>query len=53
MRQGKRVAAACALSGTLVAAAVGLVVGGGVTAQAADSAFYVDPSSSAARWVAA
>ncbi|MBB5801968.1 endoglucanase [Saccharothrix ecbatanensis] len=30
-----------------------LAVSGGATAQAADSAFYVDPSSSSAKWVAA
>ncbi|NUT50329.1 MAG: endoglucanase, partial [Saccharothrix sp.] len=49
-----RLAAAGALSSALVASAVAMVVGGSApTALAADSAFYVDPSSSAARWVAA
>ncbi|MDU0292852.1 glycoside hydrolase family 6 protein, partial [Saccharothrix longispora] len=48
-----RLAAATALSGALVASAVALVLGGGATdAQAADSAFYVVPDTSAARWVA-
>ncbi|MEU4770342.1 glycoside hydrolase family 6 protein [Actinosynnema sp. NPDC023794] len=53
MRTRKRTAAACLLSSALVAGAVALAVGGGATAQAADSAFYVDPSSSSAKWVAA
>ncbi|WP_312877842.1 glycoside hydrolase family 6 protein [Lentzea indica] len=39
--------------GVLVAGAVTLAVGGGTTVQAAESAFYVDPVSSGARWVAA
>ncbi|WP_158842170.1 glycoside hydrolase family 6 protein [Saccharothrix deserti] len=52
-RDRARLAAAGALSATLVASAVALVIGGGATtAQAADSAFYVDPNTSAARWVA-
>ncbi|MEV8436008.1 glycoside hydrolase family 6 protein [Actinosynnema sp. NPDC051121] len=53
MTRKKRTAAACVLSSALVAGVVGLAVGGGGTAQAADSAFYVDPSSSSAKWVAA
>ncbi|MCE6998699.1 glycoside hydrolase family 6 protein [Saccharothrix sp. S26] len=53
MTRTKRAFGACALSGALVAGAVALVVGGGTAAQAADSAFYVDPSSSSAKWVAA
>ncbi|MEU4448204.1 glycoside hydrolase family 6 protein [Actinosynnema sp. NPDC050801] len=52
-RHKARLAAAGALSSALVASAVALVLGGGATtAQAADSAFYVDPNTSAARWVA-
>ncbi|GAA0260378.1 glycoside hydrolase family 6 protein [Saccharothrix mutabilis subsp. mutabilis] len=50
MRKGKA-AAAGVLSGTLVAGAAVLALGGG--AHAADSAFYVDPNTGAARWVAA
>ncbi|QFZ21475.1 glycoside hydrolase family 6 protein [Saccharothrix syringae] len=50
MKRNKQVAAATALSGALVAAALALA--GGTAAQAADSPFYADPSSSAARWVA-
>ncbi|MFJ6676842.1 hypothetical protein ACIQMJ_37575, partial [Actinosynnema sp. NPDC091369] len=53
-RHKARLATAGALSGALVASAVALVLGGGATtAQAADSAFYVDPNTSSARWVAA
>ena len=48
-----RPATAGALSSALVAASVALVLGGGTTtAQAADSVFYVDPNTSAARWLA-
>ncbi|GAA2691513.1 MULTISPECIES: glycoside hydrolase family 6 protein [Actinosynnema] len=46
-------AAACALSGALVAGVVVLAAGSGQSATAADSAFYTDPGSSSARWVAA
>jgi endoglucanase len=53
MTRRKRTAAACLLSSALVAGTVALAVSGGATAQAADSAFYVDPSSSSAKWVAA
>ncbi|MFD1146518.1 glycoside hydrolase family 6 protein [Saccharothrix hoggarensis] len=53
MTRKKRTAAACALSSALVVGAVALAVGGGATAQAAESSFYVDPSTSSARWVAA
>ncbi|WP_367129382.1 glycoside hydrolase family 6 protein [Saccharothrix sp. HUAS TT1] len=53
MKHKKQAAAACALSSALVAGVVALAVGGGATAQAAESEFYVDPSSSSARWVAA
>ncbi|ONI80738.1 endoglucanase [Saccharothrix sp. ALI-22-I] len=53
MTRRKQTAAACLLSSALLAGAVALAVGGGATAQAADSAFYVDPSSSSAKWVAA
>ncbi|WP_158849604.1 glycoside hydrolase family 6 protein [Saccharothrix deserti] len=53
MTRRKQTAAACVLSSALVAAAVGLAVGGGATAQAAESVFYVDPASSSAKWVAA
>ncbi|XVV06870.1 glycoside hydrolase family 6 protein [Actinosynnema sp. CA-248983] len=53
MRKGKA-AAAGALAGTLVAGAAVLALGGGApAAHAADSAFYVDPNTGAARWVAA
>ncbi|QQQ78946.1 glycoside hydrolase family 6 protein [Saccharothrix sp. 6-C] len=53
-RHKARLATAGALSSALVASAVALVLGGGATtAQAADSAFYVDPNTSSARWVAA
>ncbi|MFT7835843.1 glycoside hydrolase family 6 protein [Saccharothrix sp. BKS2] len=52
MKWKNQAAAACLLSGALVAGAALLAVGG-ATAQAADSAFYVDPSGSSARWVAA
>jgi endoglucanase len=45
--------AAAALSAGLVAGAAALVAGSGATAGAAESAFYVDPSSSSATWVAA
>ena len=53
MIRRKQTTAACLLSGALLAGAVSLATGGGVTAQAAESAFYVDPSSSSAKWVAA
>ncbi|GAB2961301.1 glycoside hydrolase family 6 protein [Saccharothrix stipae] len=53
MTRRKRTAAACVLSSALLAGTVALAVSGGATAQAADSAFYVDPSSSSAKWVAA
>jgi endoglucanase len=49
----KRAAGACTGVGVLVAGLVALSVSGGTTVQAAESAFYVDPSSSSARWVAA
>ncbi|PSL52533.1 hypothetical protein B0I31_1121, partial [Saccharothrix carnea] len=53
-RHKARLAAAGGLSSALVASAVALVLGGGATtAQAADSAFYTDPNTSSARWVAA
>ncbi|MEJ2859092.1 MULTISPECIES: glycoside hydrolase family 6 protein [unclassified Saccharothrix] len=53
MRKGKA-AAAGALSSALVAGAAALALSGGVTAaHAADSAFYVDPNTGAAKWVAA
>ncbi|TQM78550.1 endoglucanase [Saccharothrix saharensis] len=45
--------AACLLSSALLAGTAALAVGGTTTAQAADSAFYVDPNTSSARWVAA
>ncbi|GAA1295971.1 glycoside hydrolase family 6 protein [Saccharothrix xinjiangensis] len=51
MKRRTQAAAASALSSALVATV--LAVSGGTTAQAADSAFYVDPSNSSARWVAA
>jgi endoglucanase len=44
---------ACAAVGVLVAGAVALAAGGGAPVRAAESAFYVDPASSSARWVAA
>jgi endoglucanase len=53
MKRRKQVAAASVLSSALLASVVALAVGGGATARAADSAFYVDPSSSSAKWVAA
>ncbi|WP_434443251.1 glycoside hydrolase family 6 protein [Lentzea sp. E54] len=53
MTRWKRGTGAGVLSGALVAGTVTLVVGGGTTVSAAESAFYVDPSSSSARWVAA
>ncbi|MFE9751049.1 glycoside hydrolase family 6 protein [Saccharothrix saharensis] len=54
MTRRKQTTAACLLSGALLASATALMVGGGATtAQAADSAFYVDPNTSSARWVAA
>ncbi|WP_309114206.1 glycoside hydrolase family 6 protein [Saccharothrix sp.] len=49
----KRQAVGAALAGALVAGVVALSVTGTTTARAADSVFYVDPSSSSARWVAA
>ncbi|MDX8032721.1 glycoside hydrolase family 6 protein [Lentzea sp. BCCO 10_0856] len=49
----KQAAGACAAAGVLVAGSVVLAVSGGTTVQAAESAFYVDPASSSARWVAA
>ncbi|MFE2754463.1 glycoside hydrolase family 6 protein [Actinosynnema sp. NPDC059335] len=53
MTRRKQATAGALLSGALVAAATALAVSGGVPAQAAESAFYVDPSSSSAKWVAA
>lgn len=49
----KRATGACAGAGVLVAGVVVLAVGGGTTVHAAESAFYVDPASSSAKWVAA
>src|ERR1044071_5229574 len=49
----KRGASACLLASTAVTAVAALVISGGATVSAAESAFYVDPSSSSARWVAA
>ncbi|SDI97308.1 endoglucanase [Lentzea albidocapillata subsp. violacea] len=48
-----RAAGACLLASVLVAGVTTLVVGAGATVSAAESAFYVDPSTSGARWVAA
>ncbi|USX53212.1 glycoside hydrolase family 6 protein [Lentzea sp. HUAS12] len=53
MTRWKRGTGACALAGAVVAGVTALVVSGGATVSAAESAFYVDPSSSSARWVAA
>ncbi|PSL42714.1 hypothetical protein B0I31_1356, partial [Saccharothrix carnea] len=53
MARRRHVLGAGVLSGVLVAGTVALAVGGGTTAQAADSAFYTDPNTSSARWVAA
>ncbi|WP_189227674.1 glycoside hydrolase family 6 protein, partial [Saccharothrix coeruleofusca] len=54
MAKTGKAATAGALSSALVASAVALALGGGATtASAADSEFYVDPNTSAARWVAA
>ncbi|PRY36878.1 glycoside hydrolase family 6 protein [Umezawaea tangerina] len=53
MKLGKQAVAASVLASSLLTAVVALAVGGGPTALAADSAFYVDPSSSSAKWVAA
>ncbi|MGM1064809.1 glycoside hydrolase family 6 protein [Saccharothrix sp. Mg75] len=53
MRRRKRAASASVLSIALVAGAAVLATSGGTTAQAADSPFYVDPSTSSAKWVAA
>ncbi|MDU0289914.1 glycoside hydrolase family 6 protein, partial [Saccharothrix longispora] len=53
MKRRKRAASASVLSIALVTGAAALAVGGGTTAQAADSAFYVDTSNSSAKWVAA
>ncbi|MCP2202056.1 glycoside hydrolase family 6 protein [Lentzea flava] len=44
---------ACAAVGVLVAGTVALTLSGGTSVSAAESAFYVDPASSSARWVAA
>ncbi|NGY64349.1 endoglucanase [Lentzea sp. NEAU-D13] len=49
----KPVTGASAAVGVLVAGTVALAAGGGVAVNAAESAFYVDPMSSSARWVAA
>ncbi|MGI5498576.1 glycoside hydrolase family 6 protein [Lentzea sp. CA-135723] len=51
MTQWKR--GACALAAAVLAGATALVISSGTTVNAAESAFYVDPSASAARWVAA
>ena len=53
MTRWKLASGACAAAGVLVAGTVALAVGGGVAVNAAESAFYVDPMSSSARWVAA
>ncbi|HEX6341158.1 glycoside hydrolase family 6 protein [Umezawaea sp.] len=52
MMRRRQVAAAGALSSALLASVAALAVGG-TAVGAADSAFYVDPSSSSAKWVAA
>src|SRR5687768_7218645 len=49
----RRAAGACLFASALVAGITTLVVGGGTAVNAAESAFYVDPVSSSARWVAA
>src|SRR5687768_5231941 len=49
----RRAAGACLFASALVAGITTLVVGGGTAVNAAESAFYVDPSSSSAKWVAA
>jgi endoglucanase len=48
----RRAAGACAAAGALVAGTVAVALSG-TTVSAAESAFYVDPASSSARWVAA
>ncbi|SFR05491.1 endoglucanase [Lentzea waywayandensis] len=53
MARWKRGTGACVLAGAVVTGVTALVVSTGVTVSAAESAFYVDPSSSSARWVAA
>ncbi|MCS7477037.1 glycoside hydrolase family 6 protein [Umezawaea endophytica] len=53
MKPRKQLAVASALAVSLLTAVVAVAVGGGPTALAADSPFYVDPSSSSAKWVAA
>lgn len=49
----RRAAGACAAAGALVAGTVAIALSGGTAVSAAESAFYVDPASSSARWVAA
>ncbi|WP_394618250.1 glycoside hydrolase family 6 protein [Lentzea sp. JNUCC 0626] len=51
MTQWKR--AVCALTGAVVAGATTLIVSSGATVNAAESAFYTDPQTAGARWVAA
>ncbi|PSL52476.1 endoglucanase [Saccharothrix carnea] len=53
MTRKKKTTAAFGLSTALVVSTAALAVAAGTTAQAADSAFYVDPSTSSAKWVAA
>jgi endoglucanase len=53
MTRWKLASGACAAAGVLVAGTVALAVGGGAAVNAAESAFYTDPMSSSARWVAA
>jgi len=53
MTRWKPATGAAAAAAVLVAGTVALAVSGGSTVQAAESAFYVDPVSSSARWVAA
>ncbi|GGN07646.1 glucanase [Lentzea pudingi] len=53
MTRWKRGASASLLAGAAVTGVAALVISGGATVSAAESAFYVDPSSSSARWVAA
>src|SRR4051794_34315409 len=52
MTRWKRGTGACLLAGAVVTAVAALVISGGTTVSAAEPAFYVDPSSSSARWVA-
>ncbi|WP_086666596.1 glycoside hydrolase family 6 protein [Lentzea kentuckyensis] len=53
MTRWKLAGGASAAAGVLLAGTIALAVGGGVAVNAAESAFYVDPMSSSARWVAA